>query len=269
MPELNWAELRSHSVILEDSAILALNKPANISVVGDSHETDMAGLASEAKEQLFPVHRIDKVTTGVVLFAKNLQVHGKLTRQFNKRTVDKRYLLITKTVGLPSEGVIDLPLTSGRKGLVRVAGPRGNIQYDDQKSHWWVPLHDYLPDKKVYPSVTRFATLWSDSDFSLILAEPFTGRKQQIRIHFAWIGHPIFGDPLFGKTELGAGWQTCLHSWRLGFDAAWRDGTRMEIEGPPTLEFWRPLETKLPTALRIEILKQAREYQFSNPITDL
>lgn len=262
MSEWDWAGLRNRSAIVEDAAILALNKPAGISVIGDSYETDIVRLASEAKEQLFPVHRIDKVTTGVVLFAKNIEAHGNLTRQFNKRTVDKRYLIITKTVGLPPEGIIDLPLTTGRKGLVRIAALKESIQWDTQNSRWWVPARDHLPDKKLYPSLTRFATLWSDSEFSLVLAQPVSGRKQQLRVHFAWIGHPIFRDPLFDKTELEAGWQTCLHSWRLEFDAAWRDGTRMEIEGPPPPEFWRPLETRLPTAVRTELLKQARKYQF-------
>jgi tRNA pseudouridine32 synthase/23S rRNA pseudouridine746 synthase/23S rRNA pseudouridine1911/1915/1917 synthase len=205
--------------------------------MGDRHEADIVRLASEANEQLFPVHRIDKVTTGVVLFAKNLQVHGNLTRQFNKRTVDKRYLLITQTTELPAEGVIDLPLTSGRKGIVRVAAPRGSIQYDELKGRWHVSEDAHLSSKQLYPSLTRFATLWSDSGSSLVLVEPYTGRKQQIRIHFAWIGHPIFGDPLFDKVQLEPGWQTCLHSWQLGFNAAWREGARMEIEAAPPLAF--------------------------------
>jgi len=264
MPQLNWPEFRSQALLLEDSEMLVLNKPAGISVVGDQHEADIVQLAVQAGEQLLPVHRIDKVTTGIVIFAKNQAAHGNLTRQFNKRTVDKRYLIITKTVGLPPEGVIDLPLTTGRKGLVRVAAPRTSIRFDEQKKLWWVPKADQLANKKLYPSVTKFATLWSDQEFSLLLAQPLTGRKQQLRIHFAWIGHPIFADPLFDKSELQAGWQSCLHSWRLAFDAAWRNPARVQVEALPSAEFWRPVEAKLSKQLRTEILKRAQQYRFDS-----
>lgn len=262
---MEWAEFRNHSVIREDSEILAVNKPAGISVVGEHHDTDIIGLAREANERLFPVHRIDKVTSGLVLFAKNLEAHGKLTRQFNKRTVDKRYLIITKSTGLPPEGLIDLPLSTGGKGQVRVAAPRESIYYDEQNNHWEVSSHAHLSDKKMYPSLTRFAVLWANASFTIVLAEPITGRKQQLRVHFAWIGHPIFNDPLFDKTKRGIGWQTCLHSWRLGFDAAWLTETRMEIEAPPPAEFWLPLDAQLSDKMRSEVLRRAREYQFKVP----
>ena len=255
-PNPTWPTLRRHTVIFEDEAIVALNKPAGIAVVGGDDGIDLVKLAAAANEQLFPVHRIDKVTSGVVLFAKNIEAHGDLTRQFNKRTVDKRYLLITKTVGLPAAGTIDLPLTTGRKGLVRIAAPRASIVWDEQKNCWSVPASDHLTGKKIYPSLTHFATLWSNADFTLVLAQPITGRKQQLRTHFAWIGHPIFGDPLFDKTKLPEGWQTCLHSWRLSFVATWQGGKRIEIEAPPSPDFWRPIDDRLPATTRLEVLKQ-------------
>ena len=72
-------------------------------------------MAAAAGEELFPVHRIDKVTSGAVLFAREMRWHGPLTRQFAGRTTGKAYLAVTRPGGLPAQGVIDLPLSAGRK----------------------------------------------------------------------------------------------------------------------------------------------------------
>jgi tRNA pseudouridine32 synthase/23S rRNA pseudouridine746 synthase len=258
MASWNWAELRESSLIFEDDAIVAINKPVDISVMGERHETDIVRLAQESGEQLFPVHRIDKVTSGVVLFAKNLAIHGGLTRQFNKRSVDKAYLVITKTVGLPDEGVIELPLSAGRKGTVRIAAPRESIRADADAHRWWVAESDLL-DTRMYPSTTRLFTLWSDSEYSLLIAQPVTGRRHQIRVHLAWIGHPILGDPLFDKSSKASDQRTCLHSWRLGFDAAWLGDERVHIEAGAPDDFWAPLADRLPPESVVKLLVAGRE----------
>ena len=98
--------------------------------MGERHDTDLVRLAEEAGEKLYPAHRIDKVTSGVLLLAKDLALHGDLTRQFNRRTVDKVYLAITATTGLPDRGTIELPLSVGRKNRVRVAANRAAIAFD-------------------------------------------------------------------------------------------------------------------------------------------
>ena len=102
-PVSDWAQIRAAAVLYEDDAALVLNK-AGLSVMGERHDTDLVRLAEEAGEKLYPAHRIDKVTSGVLLLAKDLAWHGDLTRQFNRRTVDKVYLAITATTGLPGPG---------------------------------------------------------------------------------------------------------------------------------------------------------------------
>ncbi|WBB60775.1 RNA pseudouridine synthase [Streptomyces sp. WMMC500] len=235
-----WREVRSTQALFEDDAVLVLNKPAGISVMGERHGTDLVELAEEAGEELFPAHRVDKVTSGVVLFAKDLATHGGLTRQFNKRTVDKAYLVVTRTAGLPDRGTVDLPLSVGRKNRVRIAAAREDIRFDEEEGRWWVAEGDLL-DVKNYPSTTRFRTLWSDGGYSVLVALPVTGRRHQIRVHLAWIGHAILGDPLFDKAAAAAGARTHLHSWRLGFDASWLDGSRIEAVADPDEDFWQPL----------------------------
>ncbi|MFG2038071.1 RluA family pseudouridine synthase [Dactylosporangium sp. NPDC048998] len=223
-----WAEFRER-VILEDDAILVLDKPAGVSVMGERHESDLVRMAAEAGEELFPVHRIDKVTSGVILFAKELSVHGGLTRQFNKRTVDKAYLAVTAPGGLPPAGRIDLPLSVGRKNRVRIAAPRESIELKDDT--WTVPASAVFDTVPTYPSVTTFAVRSQTAERALLEAVPQTGRRHQIRVHLAWIGHPIVGDPLFEKSPAG---RTYLHSWRLSFD---HRGERVTVEAPAPPDF--------------------------------
>jgi tRNA pseudouridine32 synthase/23S rRNA pseudouridine746 synthase len=238
-----WSGIRDGAVVFEDEAVLVLNKPAGVSVMGERHETDLLRLAAAAGEELFPVHRIDKVTSGAVLFAKQLRWHGPLTRQFAARTVGKTYLAITAPGGLPAHGVIDLPLSTGRKSRVRVAAPRASIVADADRGTWSVPESEVFAHVRTYPSVTAFATVWQDGRHALLAVRPVTGRRHQIRVHLAWIGHPVEGDPLFGPADAP---RTLLHSWRLAFDAAWRDGSRVRAEAAPGPDFWAPVAGRLP-----------------------
>lgn len=252
-----WAGIREPNVVLEDEAVLALNKPAGIAVMGERHETDLVRLAAAAGEELLPVHRIDKVTSGVVLFARELRWHGPLTRQFARRTADKAYLAIVRTAGsaaLPVRGRIDLPLSAGRKGRVRVAAPRASIVADPAAGTWSVPEPEEFGHVRTYPSVTTFVTLWQGGTHALLAVSPVTGRRHQIRVHLAWIGYPVEGDPLFGAAGSPRAY---LHSWRLAFDAAWRDGARLTAEAVPGPEFWAPLQGLLPDADPVQLLDRA------------
>ncbi len=238
-----WAEIRDGAVRYEDDAVLVLNKPAGLSVMGERHETDLVRMAADAGEKLYPAHRIDKVTSGALLLAKDLALHGDLTRQFNRRSVDKVYLAITRSAGLPERGVIDLPLSAGRKNRVRVAANRADITYDPARGRWSVPAGAEFTGVRTYPSVTTFLTVAGTETHTLLAVHPVTGRRHQIRVHLAWAGHPIEGDPLFGGAAAQAAGpgRTLLHSWRLGFTAAWADGARIEVEAPPEDGFWTVL----------------------------
>jgi tRNA pseudouridine32 synthase / 23S rRNA pseudouridine746 synthase len=240
-----WAGIRDPNVVLEDEAVLVLNKPAGLSVMGERHETDLVRLAAVAGEELFPVHRIDKVTSGAVLLAKELRWHGPLTRQFAGRTVGKAYLAIVTPGGMPAQGVIDLPLSAGRKGRVRVAAQRASIVADGAHGTWSVPGSEVFGHVRSYPSVTTFAVVWQDGRHALLAVRPVTGRRHQIRVHLAWIGHPVVGDPLFAATDAR---RALLHSWRLAFDAAWRGGSRVQAEAAPGPDFWALVRDRLPGA---------------------
>jgi tRNA pseudouridine32 synthase/23S rRNA pseudouridine746 synthase/23S rRNA pseudouridine1911/1915/1917 synthase len=266
-----WAEIRAASVILEDEAVLVLDKPAGVSVMGERHETDLVRMAAEeAGETLYPVHRIDKVTSGVVLFAKELRFHGDLTRQFSKRTVAKSYLAVVRGTGLPELSAIDLPLGTGRKNTVRVAGARGDIRFTPAAgggtAHWSLAADAAPYAKKSYPSLTGLARVAERDGHTLLVARPVTGRRHQLRVHLAWTGHPIEGDPLFkspagpaggtggahgtgGARESAEPVRTCLHSWRLEFTAEWDGGRRVTVQAPPDQGFWYALGGTAPDDL--------------------
>ncbi|MEU6561394.1 RluA family pseudouridine synthase [Nocardia nova] len=230
---MGWTQLARQCLVEEDEAIVALNKPAGIAVTGERHDTDMVELAAAEGITLYPVHRIDKVTSGLVLFAKELSAHGGLTRQFNKQTAEKRYLVITPATDLPDTGVIDLPLSVGRKNRVRIAAPRETIRRDGEV--WTVADNDLLEGKN-YPSRTEFTVVARTERHTVLLARPVTGRRHQIRVHLAWIGYPIAGDPLFDKS--GAYARTHLHSWSLSVDAPWRADPNLTLIAAPGADFF-------------------------------
>ncbi|MDD7941911.1 RluA family pseudouridine synthase [Actinomycetospora lutea] len=224
-----WDEVRAGRELLRDEDLLVLDKPAGWSVMGERHDTDLVRLARDAGETLWPAHRIDKVTSGIVLFARRLEAHGDLTRQFADRSVAKTYLAVATGTGLPERGTIELPLSVGRKNRVRIAAPREAITCTD--GVWSVP-DDAVLAGEVYPSTTTFEVLRAGDDRTLLAVTPTTGRRHQIRVHLAWIGHALVGDPLFTKNPAT---RTGLHAWRLGFTGP--DGVRHDLEAPPREDF--------------------------------
>ncbi len=257
-----WADLRKERTLLEDEAVLVLNKPAGIAVVGRRDEPDLVTLARAAGETLLPVHRIDKVASGAILLAKELRIHARLTRQFSRRSTEKTYLAITRSSGLPSQGIVDLPLSVGRKNRVRVAAPRTSIVIDAGHNRWSVAPSEVFSHTRTYPSLTLFAKAWEDERQALLVVRPITGRHHQIRVHLAWIGYPIEGDPLFSSRNAPCPARTYLHSWRLAFDADWISGARVEVEAAPDDDFWIPWGDRLPgggPALVVERARRASE----------
>jgi len=235
----DWPRLRAATVLWEDDDALVVNKPPGLSVMGERHDTDLVTIAAEAGERLWWVNRIDKVTSGAVVLARNQPAHSALTRQFAQRTVDKAYLAICRPGGLPERGLLDLPLLTAGSGRVRVAAERGDIRLDAATGVFSVPP-GRLSRKPSFPSRTDYSVLWDDGETAVVLAAPVTGRRHQIRVHLAWTGHAIVGDPLFARKTDRAEARTYLHSLRVAFETA-TGGRRAEVEAPPGPEFWAPV----------------------------
>jgi len=173
-----------YSIIYSDEKIIAVNKSSGLSVGGDRWDESQERLDKLIERDLkipkiFTVHRIDKETSGLVIFAKNRENHRKLSMAFEKRNVKKRYTLIVH--GRPSwkEIACDQKLV-----------PNGN------KKHMTI-----IDKYKGKESLTDFILLFSSGNYSVLEARPMTGRIHQIRVHAASLGHPVVCDELYGKMS--------------------------------------------------------------------
>lgn len=199
------------SIIYEDNLILGVNKASGIAVSADRWDNSRERLdkmlnapyagpegtpVAENKppflsRRIFTVHRIDRDTSGIVIFAKDGDTHKRLSNAFESRLVIKRYLAVIH--GRPSwkETACDLPLA-----------PDGDAQHRT--------IIDKYQGKK---SMTRFRLLGSAGNYGVIEALPETGRTHQIRVHLAALGHPVVCDPLYGTlkpiflSSFKRGWQ--------------------------------------------------------------
>ncbi|MDR2376690.1 MAG: RNA pseudouridine synthase [Treponema sp.] len=183
------------TIVYKDKRIVAINKSPGIAVTADRWDpsTDRldrllaAALAETALEktvqaetvQIWTVHRIDRDTSGLVVFARDEAIHRSLSLAFEERQVEKRYLAVVYGRPLWKETSCDLPLV-----------PNGN------KKH--LTIIDRYQGKD---SLTCFRFLGGVGNYSVVEALPKTGRSHQIRVHLAALGHPVVCDPLYGSDK--------------------------------------------------------------------
>ena len=140
------------------------------------------------------VHRIDKDTSGLLMVAKNDQAHEKLAQELKEKKSLRKYLALVHG-NLPSDkGVIEAPIGRSDKDRKKQA-----VQANGK------------------PALTRFTVLERFGNYSLVELQLETGRTHQIRVHMAYIGHPLAGDPLYGPKKTLKGQGQFLHAAQLGF----------------------------------------------------
>jgi len=174
----------SYTIIYQDDNIIVVNKASGVSVGGDRWDEAQQRLDKLIEYELkinkiFTVHRIDKETSGLLVFAKNKNTHRNLSILFEERKVIKQYTAIVH--GRPSwkETTCNLALV-----------PNGN------KKH--MTIIDKFRGKE---SITLFNCLFSAGNYSVLEVKPLTGRIHQIRVHCAALGHPVVCDSLYGKSN--------------------------------------------------------------------
>lgn len=215
-PAHNEAQDIPLHIVFEDEHLLVVDKPAGLVVhpaAGNADGTlvnallhhcggSLSGIGGVARPGI--VHRIDKDTSGLLVVAKTDVAHEGLARQFQAHSIDRRYLAIVNGVPKTNEGSINAPLarsSTNRKKIAIVEGNRGKRAV----THW------------------RRLNILRDS--ALVECRLETGRTHQVRVHMASIGHPLVGDPVYGRTgkthskilkELQFNRQA-LHAANLGF----------------------------------------------------
>ena len=197
-------------IVHEDEQLIVVDKPAGLPVIPGrnlaSSDTLIDQINSYLGAKAFVVHRLDRETSGLVLFAKDAATHRNLCGQFEKRTVTKIYQALV--LGhIEKDETIDSPIRqfgSGRMGI----GPEGK------------------------PASTAVKVVGTMPAASLLEVTPATGRRHQIRVHLYSIGHPIMGDPLYGVSRpVGGCPRLMLHAETLRFTRA--NGAALELRAMP------------------------------------
>lgn len=179
-------------IVYEDEHLLVIDKPAGLVVHPAAGNRDgtlvnallhhcgssLSGIGGVARPGI--VHRIDKDTSGLLVIAKHDKAHEGLAKQFAAHSIDRRYLAIVSGVPRQAEGSVDAPLArspQNRKKIAVVKDGRGKRAV----THW-----------------TRLKIL---NDSALVECRLETGRTHQVRVHMASIGHPLVGDPVYGRGK--------------------------------------------------------------------
>ena len=209
-------------ILYQDDYLVVINKPSGLLVHRsdiDRHETRFALQITRdlLDRRLYPVHRLDKPTSGTLMFALNSDVARRLSALFEVNAIEKSYLAVVRGY-TPSSGDIDYPL-SIEPGTQREKARAARI--DHVKSHKSALTHyQRIATIELDISIEKYPT----SRYSLVNCHPRTGRKHQLRRHFKHISHPIIGDSTHGrgrhnryfKESFGVD-RLLLHAYRLRF----------------------------------------------------
>lgn len=180
-------------ILYRDEHIVVIDKPPGLLVHRseiDRHETRFAIqiLRDQIGQRVWPAHRLDRGTSGILLFGLSTEIASRLGQQFEKGKVDKRYWAVVR--GFPPEqGNIDHPL-SRQRDAYEFQGTGSSTEAQEALTHFRKLAEIELP-----VAVDRYPS----SRYALLELEPVTGRRHQIRRHLKHIAHPIIGDATYGK----------------------------------------------------------------------
>jgi len=169
------------TVLYEDASLLAVNKPSGMLSAPDRYDPDARAVSTELgmeRGRLWPVHRLDEDTSGVLLFARDERTYRALSVLFEEREVESAYHAVI----------------SGRPSWTETACDFALTQDGDR-------MHRTIIDGAGKPSVTEFKVLGCHSKMAIVEARPMTGRVHQVRVHLAALGYPVACDPLYGDGK--------------------------------------------------------------------
>jgi len=166
-------------IIFEDGFLIAINKPSGLLSIPDREgkETSLKTILQDKYDEIFTVHRLDKATSGIIVFAKDETTHKELSQIFENRTVEKVYYGLVNGNAEPAQGKIEMPI---------MRHPSGNKMCVSEKGKF---------------SLTEYEVLENFKRFSWIKFIIHTGRTHQIRVHAQYMGNSIVCDELYGSFQ--------------------------------------------------------------------
>ncbi len=193
-------------IIYQDSDLLVINKPRGLVVhpgAGVYDKTLVHGLLYEIKDlsgingvnRPGIVHRIDKDTSGLLLVAKNDKAHIYLSKLLEDHKIKRTYLALVEGIINHDSGIVDAPIGRDERDRKRMA----------------------VTSKNSKPAITNFKVIQRFNKYTLIECQLETGRTHQIRVHMNYIGHPIVGDPKYGRRKTMDTNGQLLHAYKLEF----------------------------------------------------
>jgi RluA family pseudouridine synthase len=204
------------TVLHEDDFVIVVLKPNGLLTVATEREREntlQAGLnrylAGGGKERIHVVHRLDRETSGVLVFVKTFEAREALKEQFAEHSADRMYIAVVEGTMEPPQGTIRSHLYEGRDLRMRSV----------TAGH---------PEAKL--AVTHYRTIEAKGEWSMLEVTLETGRKNQIRAHLAEAGHPVAGDQMYGATTNPLG-RLGLHAKLLGFTHP-ATGKRLSFTAP-------------------------------------
>ena len=248
----------------EDESLIVLSKAAGM-VVHPAHghwsgtlvhallgySDDLGTLAGEERPGI--VHRLDKDTSGLMIVAKKDDVQRALQSMIKQRLVERRYIALVHGRIVPDTGLIDAPIGRHPK---------------EPKKMWVSDAAHARQAVTSFSTLERFEAGGLDDGYTLVECKLQTGRTHQIRVHMAYIQHPVVGDPLYGrrklKDDLGLERQF-LHSWTIAFDHPLTN-ERVEVTEPLPADLTKALASisdrsdgKTPRGVEVDALLAAAE----------
>ena len=169
-------------ILFKDDSLIVINKPSGLRTLPDGYDPNLENLLTLLKQdfpEVMPVHRLDKDTSGVIIFARSKEVHKNLNNQFEKRLVKKKYVAITHNIPQWEDFTCKVALV--------VNGDRRHRTVINQKGK---PSQTYFINRKYK----------IDKNLCLLEAYPNSGYTHQIRSHLCYLGFPILGDKLYSKN---------------------------------------------------------------------
>ena len=167
-------------IVFENDLFVAVNKPAGLLSIPDREQTQtsLKDILLEKYGSIFTVHRLDRDTSGIIIFAKTEAAHKFFSLLFEGREIEKYYLGLVHGIPSPKKATIDAPIA----------------EHGVQKGF-------YIVHQRGKPSVTDYEVLEENKTFSLVQFQLHTGRTHQIRVHCKNMGHPLACDELYGDGK--------------------------------------------------------------------